>query len=141
MEHLSWGNGHPATLGDHNKGELLRIQYEKVRGNSRGVAASTLDCKPCRLWLYPICISADGKAPNDCPGYETKQSDDEALVMPEVWGMWSTLSLSLLPELVAPDRVLSVGEIELFDIYTDSKKQLMLNWIVRNRTVWYFSCV
>ena len=35
--------------------------------------------------------------------------------------MWSTPSLPLLlgpvwPEVVAPDRVLSMGEIELFDI-------------------------
>ncbi len=42
--------------------------------------------------------------------------------MLELWGMQSTPSLPLLPGplwpgAVAPDRVLSIGEIELFDIY------------------------
>ena len=41
--------------------------------------------------------------------------------MQEIWGMWSTLSLLLLPgplkpAVVAPDRVLSMGQIELFVI-------------------------
>ena len=39
--------------------------------------------------------------------------------MLELWGMRSTLSLlpgSLWPGVVAPDRVLSMGQIELFDI-------------------------
>ena len=51
----------------------------------------------------------------------TKQSDGEALVMPELWGMWGTPSLPLLPGplwpgVVAPEKVLSKGQIELFDI-------------------------
>ena len=52
-------------------------------------------------------------APNEYPGYESKQSDSEAT------GMQSTSSLPLLPGppgVVAPDRVLSMGQIELFDI-------------------------
>ena len=41
----------------------------------------------------------------------------------ELWGMWSTLSLPLLrgplrPGVVAPDRFLSMSQIELFDIKT-----------------------
>ena len=41
--------------------------------------------------------------------------------MLELWGMWSTPSLPLLPGLlwprvVAPDNGLSVDQIELFDI-------------------------
>ena len=65
--------------------------------------------------------------------YDTKQSDGEALVMLELWGMWSTLLLPLLPSpfrlgVVAPDRVLSMGQIELNCV-------LMLNCIVWNRTV------
>ena len=44
----------------------------------------------------------------------------------QFWGMWSTLSLPLLlgplwPEVVAPDSVLSMGQIELSDIKTVSK--------------------
>ena len=51
---------------------------------------------------------------NECPRYDTKQSDSEAPVMLELWEMRSTTSLPSLPgplwsEVVAPDRVLSMG--------------------------------
>ena len=57
----------------------------------------------------------------ECPGYDTKQSDGEALVMLELWGMRNTPSLPSLfgllwPGAVATDKVLSKGQIELFDI-------------------------
>ena len=70
---------------------------------------------------YPDYIAADGlDSPNECPGYDTKQSDDEASVMLELWRMQST-SLPILlgpfwPGVVAPGRVLPIGQIELFDI-------------------------
>ena len=56
--------------------------------------------------------------PNECPGYDTKQSDGEVPAVPELWGMQSTPSLPLLPGplwpgVVAPERALSMGEIEL----------------------------
>ena len=52
--------------------------------------------------------------PNECPGYNTKQSDGEISVMLGLWGIRSTPSLPLLPGplwpgVVAPDRVLSMG--------------------------------
>ena len=52
--------------------------------------------------------------PNECPGYDTEQSDGEVPVMLGLWGMQSTPSLPLLPGLlwpgmVAPDWVLSMG--------------------------------
>ena len=52
---------------------------------------------------------------------DTKQSDDEASVMLELLEKRSTSSLSslpfpLMPGVVAPDRILSMGQIELFDI-------------------------
>ena len=55
---------------------------------------------------------------NECPGYDTEQSDGEVPVMLELCGMQSTSSLPLLPGplwlgVVAPDRVLSIGQIEL----------------------------
>ena len=55
-----------------------------------------------------------------CPRYDIKQSDGEAPVF-ELCGMQSTPSLPLLPvplwlQVVAPDRVLFMGQIELFDI-------------------------
>ena len=51
---------------------------------------------------------------NECPRYETKQSDDEAPVIVEFWGMRSTLSLPSLPGpfwpgVVSPEKVLSMG--------------------------------
>ena len=41
---------------------------------------------------YPDCFSAEGvrPTPNECPGYDTKQSDGEVLEMLELWGMRST---------------------------------------------------
>ena len=73
---------------------------------------------------------------NECPWYDTNQSDGEASVMLELWGMRSSPSLptlpgSLWPEVVAPDRVLSMGHIELNCV-------LILNWIAWNRTVLIF---
>ena len=51
-------------------------------------------------------------------GYDTKQFDGEARVMLELWGMRSTSLLPLLlgslwPRVVAFDRFLSMGQIEL----------------------------
>ena len=52
--------------------------------------------------------------PNECPWYDTKQSDGEVLAVLELWGMRSTPSLLLLPGplcpgVVAPERALSMG--------------------------------
>ena len=71
---------------------------------------------------YTDYISAEGwHSPNECLDFDTKQSNGEALVMLELWGMQSTLLLSSLqgplwPGVVAPNRVLFMGQIELFDI-------------------------
>ncbi len=77
------------------------------------------------MHLYTDYISAEGHAPptNECPGYDTKQSDGEVPVMLELWGMQSTPSLPLLPGqlwlgVVPPDRVLSMGQIELICVLT-----------------------
>ena len=57
-------------------------------------------------------------ASNNCPGYDIK-SDGEASVV-ELWGMWSTplmplFPVPLWPRVVVPVRVLSMGQIELFN--------------------------
>ena len=67
---------------------------------------------------------------NECPRYDTKQSDDEVPVMQELWGMRSS---PLLPSLdgafwlgmVAPDRVLSMGQTELNYGYAKDRTILM----------------
>ena len=65
---------------------------------------------------YTNCISAEGQdSPNEYPGYDIKQSDNEATVMLKLWGMWSTPSLLSLPVLLF-GSFLSMGQIELFDI-------------------------
>ena len=38
-----------------------------------------------------------GKAPNECPGYDTKKTDGEAPVMLELWRIRNTPLLPLLP--------------------------------------------
>ena len=78
---------------------------------------------PNRLWLQetPTASLQKGKTlPMSVLDYDTRQSDGKVPVL-EIWGMWSTSSLPLLPgplrlEAVEPDRVLSLGQIELFDI-------------------------
>ena len=65
---------------------------------------------------YADCTSAEGldPPPNECPVYDTRQSDGEVSSVLELWGMQSTPSLPLLPGplwpgVVAPDRALSMG--------------------------------
>ena len=75
-------------------------------------------------------------------GYNTKLFDREAPAL-ELWITWSkpsfpSLTDPLCPRVVAPDRVLSMDQIELFEIYSVCK-QITLNWIVRNRTFWPFN--
>ena len=90
---------------------------------------------------YTDYISAEGVRLHthcECLGYDSKQSDDEAPVMLELWGMWSSLSLSLFlgplwPGAVVPDRVKFIFKLS-------ANKWLMLKLIVWNRTVWSFNC-
>ena len=64
---------------------------------------------------YTDCFSAEGlDPPNECPGYDTKQSDGEVPAVLELWGIRSTPSLPSLPGplwpgVVALDRALSMG--------------------------------
>ena len=63
------------------------------------------------------------KTPIECPVYNTKQFDGEASVILDLWEMQSTLLLLLLSGpllfgVLVPDRVLSIGQIELFGIQT-----------------------
>ena len=84
-------------------------------------------------WLH-LCRRVRPPPPtNECLGYDIKQSDAEVPVMMELWRMGSTSSLPLLlgplwPGVIASDKVLSTGQIELNCI-------LMLNWTAWNRTV------
>ena len=53
---------------------------------------------------YTDCVSAEGvrpPPPNECPGYDTKQSDGEVSVTLELWEIQSTLLLPSLSGLLA----------------------------------------
>ena len=75
-------------------------------------------CKHCPVgwgcsihWLH-LCRGV--KTPNECPVYDSKQSDGEVPVMLGLWRIRSTPSLPLLPGplypgVEAPDRALSMG--------------------------------
>ena len=85
---------------------------------------------------YKDCFSIACRSPSKCHGHDSKQSDDEVTVMLELWGIRSYPSLpslpgSLWPGVVASERILSFGQIELNYV-------LMLKWIVWNRTIFYF---
>ena len=87
---------------------------------------------------YTDCIPTEGyNSPNECPVYDPKQTNGEASVMLELWGMQSTPSMPSLPGplwlgVVATDRVLSVGQKELNCNYAK------LNYL--NLTVFTFNC-
>ena len=62
---------------------------------------------------YTDCISAEGQnSPNMCPGYGMKQSHGEAPGMRSI-PLLPLLPSPLWPGMVAPDRVLSMSQIEL----------------------------
>ena len=50
-------------------------------------------------------LQRDKTLPNECPGYDTKQSDGEVPVITGLWGMLSNPSLPLLPDPLSPGRV------------------------------------
>ena len=61
----------------------------------------------CRIHWLLLCRGV--RPLNECPGYDTKQSDGEVPAMLELWGMRSTPSLPSLPGplwpgVVAPDK-------------------------------------
>ena len=88
----------------------------------------------CRI--HRLLLSKGVRPANECPGDDTKQFVGEAPVMTDHWRMQNSPSLPLLPgslwsRVVAPDRALSMGQIEL-------NCTLMINWIAWNRIVLTF---
>ena len=87
----------------------------------------------CRIHWLLLCRGVKTPLPSKCPEYDTKQSDDAgALGIVE----YPFIATALLwPGVVAPNRVLSMGQIELNCV-------LKLNWFVWTRTVfWHWNCV
>ena len=78
----------------------------------------------CRIHWQLLCRGLRPSSPNECPGYDIKQYDSEIPVMLELWGIQSVPSLPFLPGppwpgIIAPDRVLSMGQIELNCTYAE----------------------
>ena len=91
----------------------LNIDYRLVSGG-------------CRIHRLHLCRGV--RSHKRVSWNDLKQSDGEAPIILELWGIQSTPSLPsftypLWPGVVAPNRVLTNN---------------MLNWIVWNRTVWSF---
>ena len=113
--------------------------------------------------MWTFAQSAD-----ECPGYNTKQSDGEVPVMMDLWGMRSTLLLPSLPgplwpRVVAPDMVPIYGlnrtkpcffhytdfcigtaykcwtELLEIELFWRLNCVLILNWIIWNKTVWHLT--
>ena len=92
---------------------------------------------------FPYRLNAPqqrGKStPNECHNNDTKQSEGEVPLIPELSGVWRTPSLPsppspLCPWVVTPDRVLPMGQKYL-------KCVLRLNWSVWNVTVFKIETV
>ncbi len=103
---------------------------------------TTLHCPVswvCRIhWLH-LCRGVRPPPLNECPGYDTKQSDGEVPAVLELWEMRSTPSLPSLPGplwpgVVAPDRAPIYG-------LNRTNCILMLNWNVWIRTIQFTQTV
>ena len=78
---------------------IIYIKLDLALNNLQRLICHKIQPTNHRLHLCPMS-----------PGYNTKRSD-EAPMMLEIWGIWSTLSSPLLPGplwpgMVAPDRAL-----------------------------------
>ena len=88
----------------------------------------------------PTALLQRGETPpNDCPGYDTKQSKGEVPGVLELWGMRSTPSLPSLPGplwpgVVAPDKGPIYGLNRTNSILM-LKWIAWVNWIAWNRNV------
>ena len=118
-------------------------------------SCGSIRCLPCWLWLENKQTASLSRGKDPSPTsvlvYDPKQSDGAAAAVPELCWMQRTPLLPsfqspLWPVVVAPDRVLSMGQIELnyvpelieMGLYRHFNCVLMLNWTVWNRTVFVF---
>ena len=116
-----------------------KVKFKVSKEIDKCLNLSNLDSWSCRkLWLH---LGRGVRSPiAECPSYDTKQFGGEAPVL-ELWGMWSTPSLPLLPGplwpgVVAPDRDLSMGQIELFDHLTCAQANDLSNCYLYIAILW-----
>ena len=101
--------------------------YIYIYWSNRLELQNTLTAGPVRwgCWIHRLHLCRGVKLSRRLSWI--RQSDGKVPVMLELWGMQSTPLLPLLPGplwpgVVAPDRVLSMGQIEI-------NRVLMLSWI------------
>ena len=130
---------------------LQTVKYQKCSILNTSVHRSFLLPRRLGLKIHRMYVCSGVRPlPNEYPVYDTKQYDWVVPEMLDFWGMQSTPSLpslpgQLWPGVVAPDRVLSRGQIELSGVLMQNwivwncigfniETALTLNWIVGNRT-------
>ena len=96
------------SKGKQTMMDIYEAEISLVQDNSNWVCLKIkLPSSPvdwgCRI-CWQVCREVRPHPPIRSPGYETKQSDSEVLVQ-ELWGMWSTLSLPLLIGLLCSGEV------------------------------------
>ena len=111
-------NNDPKHTTKLTKGWFENNGISTLNWPSQSPDLNPIDCPVswgCRIhWLHLCRGVRPPTPPNECPGYDTKQSDDEVPAVLELWGMRSTPLLPSLPGplwpgVVAPDRALSMG--------------------------------
>ena len=85
---------------------LWSLVWFQVRATSCRLTSSNWGC---RIHRQLLCRGVRLPPPNECPGYDAKQSDGKVPVMLELWGIRSTPLLPSLPGplwpgVVAPDK-------------------------------------
>ena len=120
---INWDIDHPASETNAYKSSTVSSNIYNLTMQSAPSTETVLTfyCPVgwgCRIHLLFLCRGVRPPQKNECSGYDTKQSNGEVPVMMELWGMWSTSSLPSLPgplwpQVVVPNRVLSMGQIEL----------------------------
>ena len=103
----------------------------------------------CRIHRLLLCQGLSPPPQRVSWIYDTKQSDGEVPAMLELWGMWSTLLLPLLPSslwpgVVAPDKgpIYGLNRTKWWltlTVFIHLNYVFMLNWIVYNRTKLYLN--
>ena len=79
---------------------MLAFYYPSVQSAraAEGKTSPTSVMWPSQLGLQNIPTASLQRVrltlPNECPKYDTNQSDGDAPVMVDIWGMWSTPSLA-----------------------------------------------
>ena len=94
-------------------GKILHRNITTTAHTKRGLSSRLGGAVEYRLYLLR------GVRPSyESPDYDTKKSDGEVPMMQEIWVMLKIPSLPSLPDslflgVVAPDRALSMGQIDL----------------------------